>query len=164
MTNIYHVTSKKKIERIAENGILYEPTRNLTIDKRDNLRERIDTIANREFDDWINRREAVFFWTTLEDARTYSRVISGTPVVFVIESDNFELFCVDNQEVEFLFEQYIDNQIAGKLDEKIEEMLRYAQKWNGRKRKRQEIWTQPPVSSQEIVDVVDSNGRSIDVS
>lgn len=163
MTEIYHVCSRNKIDEITEEGILFQPTDKSWIESRRNLRKRIDIIGNRKFDDWINRVGAVFFWTTLEDAKTYSRVISGTPAIVVVESDNLELFRVDNQEVEFLFEQYMNNQIDNEVDEMIGEMLQYAQKWDGEKRKRQEIWTRPPVSSEEIVDIINLDGTSIGV-
>jgi len=151
MTEIYHVCSRNKIDEITEEGILFQPTDKSWVKNRNNLRKRIDVIGNRKFDDWVNRVGAVFFWTTLEDAKTYSRVVSGTPAIVVVESDNMELFSVDNQEVEFLFEQYMNDQLDNEVDEMIDEMLQYAQKWCGKKGREKKYGRNPQYRHRKLL-------------
>lgn len=156
---LYHVTKGEKAGQIWESGIRYEPPEANWVKDRGKMRSMIDKKGNEIYQNWIDRKKAVFFWTTHSKAMRYADKFLEPAIVEV--DVNQECWCLPNRELEILYENFVSKSDKEKLN--VERVVQMAREWNGERNDDIEVWTDSPVQSENIHQIYDINGDVFEI-
>lgn len=146
---VYHVTDKKTGRKIWESNTINPE--NTKRERRSQMRDHIDKLGHKQWDEWVDRKEAVFAWATFERASRYSeRFVEPSIVEFDCQGSSW---CVQNFITEDIYREYSSE--TG--DDIVWNLVNRAEKWNGQRDDELEIWMQPE-SVGEIYGVYDEFG------
>jgi len=155
MTSGFHVTYAKNADSIRQNGIITTNDQDWQ-QKRKDLRKKVDSYARENFDNWINRENAVFFWTCIEDALKYIERQLQYPQqsqhVVIVEVD-LEGYDVGTAPYEFVEEMYRSWMNDESIQNYLEEVQNKTSPWDGSIQSNQELWCQSPIDSEDIVEI-----------
>lgn len=166
--SVYHVTRREHVDGILTDGLdAARVTEGWQAERRD-MRRLLDRRGRDEHGPtWVDREGAVFFWVRRRDAEDYARHIDADAIVEV-DLSGFDCWMVNNQLVEGLFDS-VRYEIGrgGDLGESeevqavVDEFFDNAREWNGEHDSGYEVWTQPPVPADAVVEVTDRDGEPL---
>lgn len=150
---LFHVTSRDKGLKIWNEGsINRDEAINQKRKKRRRMRIEIDNLGRQEYEDWVNREEAIFAWTTFEKAVQYSEhYLEPAIVEFKAEDPKW---CVENYAIENLLEQ------DDLTDEATKGIVDMSRRWDGNRSSKIEVWMRPE-SVTQIYRVTDDFGNPL---
>lgn len=163
---MYHVTKTKNVKNIWNNGLKYNPPNEKWVNKRREMRKLIDNIGNNIHNNWINRENSIFFWTTYEEAMRYAQKRVYDSAIVEMNPYSGNLWCVENTEVENFYDRFInksDNTSKEEFNDTATKLVRNAREWNGERCDGLEVWTQPPVSNEYIHQIINTDGHPYDI-
>lgn len=154
---LYHATDKKSGLKIWKNGLKSNKKINNNRSKRKSLRKHIDKIAQKQYNNYVLRENAIFAWTTFEAAERYSAGRFLEPAV--VEFDlNGPAWCVENHISEDLFESYNSTY----KDRDIFYIVTNYRKWHNVKDNNLEVWFQE-TSVKNVHRVLDIYGDPLPI-
>lgn len=163
---MYHVTKSKNVENIWKNGLKYNPPDAVWVKKRSEMRELIDKVGNNIHENWVNRKNSIFFWTTYNKSMRYARERVYNSAVVELRSNQDSMWCVSNSKVEKFYDNFMnssDSVSDSQFEDSAKKLVRSAKKWNGERQEGIEVWTQPPVSEGKIHQIYDTSGQVYDI-
>jgi hypothetical protein len=155
---VYHVSKGKYAQEIWNNGVRSNPPEAQWVEKRNRMREIIDKKGNEIHKDWINRRGSVFFWSTYNRAIRYAEKFVN-PAICEVNPDK-EFWCIPNAQLETIFDKFCDED---KIIDDVESLVSNARLWNGQREDNIELWTNPPIDSDNIFQIYNINGDVFEV-
>lgn len=131
----YHVTRKENGLQIWEDGTIQSEDQGRSRRKR--MRQHIDELGNKQRNNWVNRTNAVFAWSTFSRAKRYAERFMEPAIV---EFDcSGSAWCVQNHIIEDVYRDY-----SAEMDEKfIQQIVNRAEEWHGKRDSELEVWMQP---------------------
>lgn len=150
---VYHVSKGKHAQEIWNNGVKNNPPKAEWVEERKRMRDIIDEIGNDIHNDWIDRRESVFFWSTHNRAIRYAGKFVN-PAICEIDAEQ-EFWCIPSNQLETIFDRFCD---GDEIIDDVESLVRNARIWNGQRDDDIELWTNPPIDSDNIFQIYDING------
>lgn len=152
MARVFHVTAESNVDDIKSTG-LQPSSSGSWRQKRKELRQVVDTHAEKHTSNWVKREDAVFFWTTVEDALDFieqTTEYGDNVVILTVELTDTNLWAAESTFMEELYHSWMNN--SG-VDSLLQDLEQHTQKWNGSQQSGYEVWTQERISPQQIVDV-----------
>lgn len=155
---VYHVTTESRVDNILNSSLSYKPVNANWVKERARFRKLIDRRAKNVKSNWIPRVGAIYFWSDIADAKKYAEVReSNSPVILKINAKNLNIYSINNNYIEDLYKKYLNN-IDVNSDEFINDIdyiINQSYKWNNHSNAGHELWTQPPVNSTKIEEVIE---------
>lgn len=145
----FHVTHQSNIPDIRSNGLKPRDDGDWR-EKRKELRNIVDEYAQEHATNWVNRENAVFFWTTIDDAMKFINTHFENWNDFVIISVDLNGKKVWQAESEFMEEMYRDWMDDRNLEYDLQQLQNHSQIWTGEQEPDYEIWCQPPIGPERI--------------
>jgi hypothetical protein len=149
----YHVTDKETGYKIWNSQTIKADATGR--ENRDEMRSHIDKLGQKQWNNWVNRNNAVFAWSTFERASRYAERFMAPAIV---EFDcSGTAWCVQNFITEDIYREYSSDT----EDDIIWNLVNQAQEWNGQRDNELEIWMQPE-SVGDIHGVYDQFGDPLE--
>lgn len=151
----FHITHKSNVEAIKANG-LRASSEGEWRQKRKELRQAIDDYAHENFDDWVDREGAVYFWTRIQDAERFAELsyeYDEEYVILTVDLSSYTVWATDNQLIEQIFEGWMTEGEVRDEVQKLTELESDSYEWDGKQRKGYELWCQTPISPDHITDI-----------
>lgn len=157
---MYHVSKAENAKQIFTSGLQSKPPDKNWVNDREEMREQLDQIANKEYTNWVNRKDAIFFWPNYQKAVRYAERYLE-PAIVEVDTSGLTVWCMRNTSLENLFDTYVNE---NEFDKKQAEMIiQNAREWTGSRDEDIEAWTSSPIDSKRINQITDINGQIIDL-
>lgn len=162
MSRLYHVTKASNAEDIWNDGLKNKPPSESWVESRQRMRSKLDNQGREQYNNWVDRENAIFFWTTHNSAIRYADKFLDPAIIEVHDVDGL-LWCLPNYILEDVFSDFISDS-KNIQDDQLKYIINSARVWNGDRNDDLEVWTQPTVSPNKIHQIYDYEMNPLDFS